>query len=132
MTINQAELRGRLAEAGFTRLVADYVGDDQDTFEPGWRIHDMPENSAFATFLAEGLEEAQAALIVAAVNALPALLDRVGELERALVEASKMLRGAAGAIGDGTTLGGLAAAHIMKQAADKYDGLTALHPKGDE
>jgi len=57
-------------EAPFTRLVADYLPEGEyENQEPGWRIHDFPEGTYIANWLAGGLEEAQAKFIVEAVNA---------------------------------------------------------------
>jgi hypothetical protein len=83
------DLEALLERADFTQLHADEVPENDDGIEPGWRIHDLPPDTVWATFLAEGLEEAHAALIVAAVNALPSLLAE-NERLRAESEARKV------------------------------------------
>ena len=76
-------------EVPFTRLVADYLPEGEyENQEPGWRIHDFPEGTYIANWLAGGLEEAQAKFIVEAVNArlahpTPTDTGLVGELVEA-------------------------------------------------
>ncbi len=84
------ELMALLDKAGFTRLVADYLPENEEGFPVGWRIHDHPDNSHVANMICDGIEnEDEAAAIVAAVNfcrtELPALIER----EKALREADR-------------------------------------------
>lgn len=57
--------------APFTRLVVDELpddGTDYDPQEPGWRIHDWPEDCKAAYWIAGGMDEAEAKFIALAVN----------------------------------------------------------------
>lgn len=80
-------LRGLLMKAALTHLVTDYISEDRDCFQEGWRLHDFPPDTHIAEFIADGIENPDhAKLIVEAVNTLPSLIDTVeslsGEVER--------------------------------------------------
>lgn len=70
-------LRELLSKANLTTLEAHYARDIDDGVS--WEIHD--EHGITRPY-----EEIDAALIVAAINALPALLNRLEQLEAMCVE----------------------------------------------
>jgi hypothetical protein len=81
-----------IEKAGFTCLSADEITDpDPDGVqEVGWRIHDMPEEPAhIAYWLAGGLEEYQAKIIVEAVNGLPTILTLLTQMEARIAAAER-------------------------------------------
>lgn len=92
-----AEGRALLEKAGFTRLAADYIPKGYEVDE-GWRIHDFPENSQAAHCICDGLDEGEAALIVAAVNAFPAYLASMERVARLTEEKAALMDALAEAV----------------------------------